>query len=298
MIDTTRDSSSIGWPARRRRLTIAALVTVVLAAGGGVAASSAAASGGSSSGGSSTGGSSTGGSSTAPKRPSGPGAGGRYDIDGLITSTSSSAVTVRDLFGASRRYALTSATVLHSGPGTTSATSMLSIGEHVHVRGEKNSSGLTADNIDIHPAHIDGQVSNVNGNTLTLTDPDGFTRTVQLTSTTTYTKDGAVAGRSVVTVRAVVHAEGTVDSNGTTLDATRLDVRTSNARLARPTAPRDGKAKGGPAGGPAAGGPGRAAPRGGSPSSGASSGSVSGAPSRSASGAPSTAPSASASHGS
>lgn len=156
-----------------------------------------------------------------------------YDSDGRITGVSSSGITVRDLFGATRSYTLTSATRIHEGPSQLS-TSALSTGEHVHVAGQPitngssgsagGSSALRAVDVDVHPAHIDGVVTGVNGSSLTVTDPDGFTRHVTTTSGTTYTQQGASTSSRPRT-GSVIHATGRVDADGTTLDATSIDLR-------------------------------------------------------------------------
>jgi hypothetical protein len=95
--------------------------------------------------------------------------------------------------------------------------------------------------------HLDGTVTSVSSSTVLIKDRDGFTRTVLVTSKTTYA-DGLKAALPVGTE---IHAEGTVDANGTSLDATAIGKR--------PTAP---------AGGPGWGGPGRGG-HGGPPGSGA-----------------------------
>lgn len=87
-----------------------------------------------------------------------------------------------------------------------------------------------------HQPHIDGKVTAIDGLRLTVTDPDGFTRHITVSSSATYTKDGAKASRSVVTKGAMVHAEGKVDSDKTTLDASTVDVHTGAFRPPGPPA--------------------------------------------------------------
>jgi hypothetical protein len=67
-------------------------------------------------------------------------------------------------------------------------------------------------------------VTKVDSDEITITDHDGFTRTIKTSGSTTYEKDGASATRSAITVGTLVHAVGTVDDNGTTLDAQRVSV--------------------------------------------------------------------------
>lgn len=68
--------------------------------------------------------------------------------------------------------------------------------------------------------HIDGTVSSVSGNTVTVTDRDGFTRTILTSSATTYgtgLSASLAAGTSI-------HAVGTVDANHTSLDASAITI--------------------------------------------------------------------------
>jgi len=84
-----------------------------------------------------------------------------------------------------------------------------------------------------HVPHIHGTVVSVSGSTVTVTDRDGFTRTIVVTADTTY-EDGLSADLAVGTV---IRASGTVDANGTSLDAAK--IRTA------PAGPLGGPHKGG-----------------------------------------------------
>jgi hypothetical protein len=85
----------------------------------------------------------------------------------------------------------------------------------------------------VHQPHLDGTVTSVSGSTVLIKDHEGFTRTIVTSSKTTY-QDGLKAALAVGTK---IHAEGTVASNGTSLDATVISTDR------------------GPAGGPAGRGP-------------------------------------------
>jgi Domain of unknown function (DUF5666) len=171
---------------------------------------------------------------------------------------SSTSLTVRDLFGQSHTYKITSATVIHSGPARSVKVKALAAGEHVVVR--TSSSTSTAADIDLRLARIDGSVSAVTSSAITVTDRDGFTRTIDTDGQTKYTANSAASTRSKVVTGTVVHAEGKVDADGTALDATSVDVVTAaKAPVAgagpRPCAPLGGHGPGGPghrAGPPAA----------------------------------------------
>lgn len=105
--------------------------------------------------------------------------------------------------------------------------------------------------------HIDGTVRTIAGDTITVTDLDGFTRTIEVSSDTTYTQNRSSTGESAVTKGRFLHAAGSVDSNGTTLDATSISIFTSGTGrpvpIGRPIGP--GGMKGHrPASGPGVGG--------------------------------------------
>ena len=118
------------------------------------------------------------------------------------------------------------------------------------------SSTSTAADIDLHLAHIDGSVTAVTSSAITVTDRDGFTRTIDTDGSTKYTLNSASSTRSKVTTGTVVHAEGKVDANGTALDAASVDVATAAkapaAGGARPCAPAGHGPGGRHAGPPAA----------------------------------------------
>ncbi len=111
--------------------------------------------------------------------------------------------------------------------------------------------------------HIDGTVTAVSGSTITVKDHDGFTRQLDVSSSTKYTLDGKASSFGAVRDGRFVHGDGAVDSDGTSLDASTVAI---SASAPRPAAGRDGRGPGargpgGPAappksaGGKAAGGP-------------------------------------------
>jgi hypothetical protein len=175
---------------------------------------------------------------STPARP----APSQYDAEGTITALSSSSLTLKTDAGTSQAYALTSSTTYGAGPEHTLKLSDLATGDRVHVRGAAaTGGGRTAVAVDRHPAHLDGTVTAVSGSTLTLIDHDGFRRVAHTTSNTSYTDGTTKATSSVVKVGEHLRAEGTVDADGTTLDATTVAVNPP-----RPTRPAGGPGAGGP----------------------------------------------------
>ncbi|MGC1419637.1 MAG: DUF5666 domain-containing protein [Acidimicrobiales bacterium] len=141
---------------------------------------------------------------------------------GVITAVSSTSITVKDLDGTSSTYAITTATTFSEGPTTIDA-SALAIGQHVGIQ-LSSASSTTAVNIDVQLPVLFGTVTAVNGDTITISDPEGFARTIVVDSTTTYTKSSASATLSDVTVGSVISAQGTVDANLTSLDASSVEI--------------------------------------------------------------------------
>ncbi|MFI7545320.1 hypothetical protein [Actinoplanes sp. NPDC049599] len=96
-----------------------------------------------------------------------------------------------------------------------------------------------------HQPHLSGTVKSITDTRIMITDRDGFTRQINITSK----PDGVAVGTRI-------HAEGTVNADGVSLDATSVGVAPE----------RDGKRGGGPGhrgGGERPGG----GPRGGAPAS-------------------------------
>lgn len=165
--------------------------------------------------------------------PGGPGS------EAVVTAVGGDSLTVRTATGTTTTYAVSSSTTIHRGPETTLKLSDLRAGDRVRVR-PTTEGGSTAADIDQHLAHLDGIVTEVDGDTVTLTDRDGFTRVVNLQDGTTYTSSGSSASRDAVTVGKQLRAEGRVASDKTSLDASRVDVSNPGDRPAGPPPPAGG----------------------------------------------------------
>jgi hypothetical protein len=77
-----------------------------------------------------------------------------------------------------------------------------------------------------HTPHLEGTVTAVSGTTIKIKDRDGFTRTIRTTSATKYS--GGLAKAPVV--GDVIHAEGKVDADQVSLDATSITKDTDPGR--------------------------------------------------------------------
>ena len=182
------------------------------------------------------------GTSTDGEQPEGRPA-GRSELDarGVLTTISSTSLTLRTDDGQQLTYGLTADTSYRGGPDRELQRSDLAVGDRVHVRGEKDGTGRVARSVEARPAHLDGTVTAVGSDTITLVDRDGFTRTVRTSGDTKYAEDGATASRSSVADGEHIRAQGRVASDGLSLEADRVEI-------GEPTPP---------AGGPGAAGPGK-----------------------------------------
>ena len=106
----------------------------------------------------------------------------------------------------------------------TIAVGDLRVGDQIGFRQTRNSDG-TYKVTDIRriPPHAAGVVKSVDGSSVTLTQPDGTTRTIVLTGSTVYSLAGASATRDAIKVGTRVHAQGTVAADGT-FTATKVAI--------------------------------------------------------------------------
>jgi hypothetical protein len=140
---------------------------------------------------------------------------------GLVTAIDSDSLTVRTPRG-TETIGLTSSTTYYEGK-TKATRSAVDKGDVVRVRlVDPRASKKVAAVVTVVPAHLDGWVTAVGDDSLTVTDPSGFTRTIRTSSATAYVKDGETASRSAMTVGTFVRALGTVADDGTSLNATRV----------------------------------------------------------------------------
>lgn len=168
---------------------------------------------------------------------------------GLVTAVDSDSLTVQDMRG-KQTIGLTSSTTYYAGR-TKATRSVVEKGAVVRVRlVDPRSAKKVAAVVTVMPAHLDGWVARVGDDTLTVTDPSGFTRTIRTSGSTSYVKDGATGSRDAMRVGTFVRAVGKVADDGTSLEATRVATGRPD-KSERPDA-RDGGFTDGPAPGAAA----------------------------------------------
>ena len=144
-------------------------------------------------------------------------------IHGLVTAVATGSFTLNRLNGTTTTFTVTSSTTFTEGSTVLTAAALV-VGDSADV--DVNSlAPRTALSVNILLATLSGPVTAVSGNTITIRGGKGFDRTIVVSDATTYTQGGATVTLANVTVGSFITAQGTVDSNLTTLDATTVTIR-------------------------------------------------------------------------
>ena len=141
---------------------------------------------------------------------------------GYVTAVTATSVTIDQWHGTTATYTIAPSTTVDVGSVASTAASIV-VGDRVNIQ-VASSDPTTATSITIELAMLFGTVTTVSGNTFTITDPQGFTRTINVGSATTYQDGGNAGTLADVVVGAKIIARGTVDANGTTLDAVAIEI--------------------------------------------------------------------------
>ena len=142
----------------------------------------------------------------------------RVDIElpsygGQVTAISGSTITLQDHQGTAHTIKTTSSTRFTLA-GQSASLSDVKTGEQISAEGTLNSDGsLTAETVQIELPGYRGQVTAISGSTITVQDR-GDTRTIETTSSTTFTRGGQSASLSDIKVGDQIAAEGTLNSDG------------------------------------------------------------------------------------
>jgi hypothetical protein len=149
-------------------------------------------------------------------------------VGGYVTAASTSSITVDSWNGTSTTYAI-STTATYTEGGSPASAAALVVGDRVQLQ-LSSSDPNTVDAINIELAMLFGTVTSVSGDTILIRDFQGFTRTVLVDAngtTTTFTQGGAPATLGDVVTGSKIIASGTVDANGTSLDALTVNIGSS-----------------------------------------------------------------------
>jgi hypothetical protein len=142
-----------------------------------------------------------------------------------VTAVNGNSLTVTG-FDARTYTISTGSSTVYQRAGQTATASDIAVGSLISVEGTLSSDGstLNALEVTIELPHVAGQVTAVNGDTLTVQSPDGTTATVLLTGTTAYSAGPqGTASKSDITTGSFIVAEGTLGSDGS-LTALQVDI--------------------------------------------------------------------------
>jgi hypothetical protein len=143
-------------------------------------------------------------------------------IHGLVTGVTTTSFTLNRSNGTTTTFAITPSTTFSEGSTVLSIANLV-VGDSANVT-VNSTQPTTAISVDILLATLAGHVTNVSGNTITITAGKGFSRTIFVSATTTYSESGAPATLANVTIGSYISAQGTVDVDLTSLDATTVTI--------------------------------------------------------------------------
>lgn len=173
-------------------------------------------------------------------------------IGGVVTNVSGSTLTLTSLDGATRTVTVSNATT-YDKDGHSASLGDITNGTAIAAQGSVGSDGvLSAVRVDIQTPRVAGQVTGVNGSTITLSNARGMngmsgvngtsgmsgTTTVVTSDQTTYSVISATAGMTPTTTTGTagdvksgvsIIAQGTLSSDGKTLDALRITILPASA---------------------------------------------------------------------
>jgi hypothetical protein len=173
---------------------------------------------------------------TIPGHPElGPGwqspGGGRYAEGGVtitIAAINGSKLSLQTTDGWTRTIDATGATITKAGQ--TIALSDLKVGDQITFRESRQSDGTyKITSITVLVPTTSGTVTAVGATSITISQPGGGTKSIAVTSSTTYTQAGATVSKSAVAVGDRIVAQGTVDTSGN-FTATSVTIQPATVR--------------------------------------------------------------------
>lgn len=154
---------------------------------------------------------------------------------GIVSAVSSSSITIANYAGVSATYTVTSSTTVTDGK-TSATLSSIAVGDYVDIS-TSSASSTTATSINVQPAFVAGKVTSVSGNAITVSSWNNSTKTVDVSTSTTYTETKNAASLNDVTTGSFIFAQGTfVAGSLSTLNATSVAIgQTGNFSTASPS---------------------------------------------------------------
>ncbi|HVB51734.1 MAG TPA: DUF5666 domain-containing protein [Acidimicrobiales bacterium] len=144
---------------------------------------------------------------------------------GYVTAVTATSVTIQKWDGTTSTFTLTPTTT-YTEEESASTLASLVVGDRADITASPSAPTI-ATSVNIELAQLFGTVTAVNGNSITISDPQGFSRTIVVSSATTYSNDGAAGTLADVVVGSKIAAQGTIDANLTSLDALSVAVGTA-----------------------------------------------------------------------
>src|SRR5262249_32253430 len=143
-----------------------------------------------------------------------------------ITAINGSAISLTTEDGWTRTITVDGGTT-YTKAGATIALGDLKVGDQIGFRQTHESNGTwTIDSIVVILPHAGGEITKIDGSTITVTDRDGTTATIKANGSTRYSVNGSdSAALSDLKVGMFLMAEGTKNSDGS-LTATRVTAGT------------------------------------------------------------------------
>jgi hypothetical protein len=162
--------------------------------------------------------------------------------DITITAIDGSNLSLKTADGWTRTISMTASTTITKA-GKTIGVGDLAVGDRIHFAQQHESNGdYTVTRIVVVLPTVVGQVSAVNGDTITVTQKGGTKATIHVGGSTTYQVNGTAGSLSDVKVGSIVIAEGTQRSDGS-LDAAIVRTGDRPAHGSGPNWKRDGAPK-------------------------------------------------------
>ena len=130
-----------------------------------------------------------------------------------ITGIDGSKLSLKTTDGWTRTIDATGATITKAGK--TIAVTDLKVGDQINFRESRQSDGsYKITTISVVVPTASGTVTSVASSSVTIKQFDGSSKTLTLTSSTTYTQAGATATKTALVAGVRITAQGTVDSSG------------------------------------------------------------------------------------
>jgi hypothetical protein len=146
----------------------------------------------------------------------------RIHFGGVVTALGINSFTIQNGTAAPVVYTTTSATTYFEG-STAVTSSALAVGQKLDVT-LTSTTPQTVAKVSIDLVTFEGKVTVVTGNVITITGPKSTTRTVNVTSTTTYTQGGTASTQGAIVVGSKIEARGVLGSTPGTLTALSVKI--------------------------------------------------------------------------